>query len=90
MNRNLSEALFHGSMEKLTPGTVIVPRSREHAYATSRYESALRFAKSPEHVYRVEPVDPSDVTVRRMRHFFPPTMEHISTKGFRVLGEDNE
>ena len=81
---HLSQALFHGSTADLKPGDIINPVNREHAYATPRYRSALRFAKSPEHVYEVEPVNPEDVEVRLMKHFSPPTMEHISKSGFKV------
>lgn len=83
----LAFPLYHGSMNTLAIGDLITPNTRIHAYATPKYESALRFADSPETVYRVEPLDPSEVIVRQMKYFSPSTLEHISKIGFRVIGK---
>lgn len=79
--------LYHGSMEVLSIGDVITPKTRAYAYATPCYESALRFADSSETVYMVEPVDSSEVIIRKMKYFSPPTLEHISKSGFHIVGK---
>ena len=74
-------------MKELSIGDFITPNTRIHAYATPNYESALRFADSPETVYIVEPLEPSEIIVRQMEYFNPSTLEHISKIGFRVIGK---
>lgn len=88
--------MFHGSPHKFSVGDVVTPQRHDEAYATSDPDSASNFGavegyrqtnlKSSEHkVFRVEPVDPSDVSVEKVYG----AKHYKSKSGFKVVGEYN-
>lgn len=99
--RPMPKALFHGTSHDLKPGDVISPhnaiggtdRGQGRAFATGDLRDAHSYARTRSggtggRVYRVEPVDHSDLTMenigRRRRDGFTNVS---SPSGFRVVGE---